>query len=132
MRMENNYIHGVTPREQARLSLLNDLTNPSFLSFLELREGDLVLEMGSGLGILTREVASRVPKGKICGLERSPAQIAEATRRNTFGHLHFIEAAAEDLPFEEARFDVVYCRYLLEHVGDPVRVLREARRVMRP
>lgn len=130
--MENNYIHGVTPREQARLSLLNDLTNPSYLDFLELRESDLVLEIGSGLGILTRDVAARVPHGKVCGLERSPAQIAEASRRNPFAHLHFIEASAEDLPFEEARFDVVYCRYLLEHVPDPVRVLREAKRVMRP
>ena len=38
----------------------------------------------------------------------------------------------EPLPFEDERFDAVVLKDLLEHVDDPVAVVREARRVLRP
>jgi ubiquinone/menaquinone biosynthesis C-methylase UbiE len=39
---------------------------------------------------------------------------------------------AHHLPFDDASFDVVYCRYILEHVSDPLQVMREALRVLKP
>jgi SAM-dependent methyltransferase len=36
------------------------------------------------------------------------------------------------LPFEDASFDVVFCKQVLEHVADPFHVLREVARVLRP
>ena len=39
---------------------------------------------------------------------------------------------ADELPFEDGRFDVVVATQMLEHVPDPARVLREAHRVLRP
>jgi SAM-dependent methyltransferase len=124
------YIHGTETSEQARLALLNRLTNRPFIEFLELDETSSVLEVGSGLGILAREVRERVHSGAVCGVEYSADQLALA-RRNATAKLHFIQGDAHALPFREERFDTVYCRYLLEHVANPVQVLTEMRRVLR-
>lgn len=124
------YIHGTDSSEQARLALLNRLTNEPFISFLDLDETSSVLEVGSGLGILAREVAERVPRGEVWGVEYSADQLRRA-RDSAAANLHFIQADAHALPFSDERFRTVYCRYLLEHVADPVEVLREMRRVLR-
>jgi SAM-dependent methyltransferase len=124
------YIHGTDPEEQARLALLNRLTNPPFLAWLDLRPTDSVLEVGSGLGILAREVAARVPEGEVIGVERSAEQLAESPADTPA--LKFVQGDAHQLPFEESRFDLVYCRYLLEHVTDPAQVAREMFRVLKP
>ncbi|HLK57915.1 MAG TPA: methyltransferase domain-containing protein [Chthonomonadaceae bacterium] len=127
---ETTYIHGTDPEEQERLAGLNALTNPPFLRFLSLKETDSVLEVGSGLGLLAAEVAQRVPQGEVVGLEFSPDQLAQTPR--TVPHLHFIRGDAHTLPFPDNHFDVVYCRYVLEHVRNPQQVLGEMRRVLKP
>jgi ubiquinone/menaquinone biosynthesis C-methylase UbiE len=66
---------------------------------------------------------------RVTGLERSPEQIAAATRHPSVEHL---EGDAHYLPFAEGTFDLVYCRYLLEHVAQPQLVVAEMRRVARP
>ena len=130
MKPRSQYIHGTDKTEQERLLALNRLTNPAFVEFLELRPDSVVLEVGSGLGILAGDVAARTPRGEVIGIEYSAEQLAAAhvTRPNQ----RFEQGDAHRIPFDGARFDVVYCRYLLEHVADPVQVLREMRRVLRP
>ena len=124
------YIHGTEPPEQARLRLLNELTNRSFINFLPLAEADSVLEVGSGLGVLAKEVARLVPAGEVFGVEYSPEQLALAER--PLPNLHFIQGDAHALDFADDRFDVVYCRYVLEHLADPLLALKEMRRVLKP
>jgi SAM-dependent methyltransferase len=126
---EFTYIHGTTPDEQRRLARLNAITNPAFLEFLQLRGDERVLEVGSGLGLLAAEVAALVPRGRVVGVERSAEQLACAPRG--IANLRFVEGDALSLPAGLGEFDVVYCRYLLEHVADPVAALREMRRVLR-
>ena len=123
------YIHGTATSEQARLALLNRLTNGPFLEFLRVEPGSRVLDVGSGLGILAAEVAASAPGVQVTGLERSPAQIAAARQH---AGVNYVEGDALQLPFEEGRFDLVYCRYLLEHVKQPEQVVAEMRRVTRP
>ncbi|HVF51711.1 MAG TPA: methyltransferase domain-containing protein [Pyrinomonadaceae bacterium] len=123
------YIHGTERAEQARLSRLNELTNKQFTDFLELEETSRVLEVGSGLGILAQEVARLVPRGEVFGVEYSPAQLALA--QNSLPNIHFTQGDAHALEFADASFDVVYCRYVLEHLADPVRALHEMFRVLR-
>ena len=124
------YIHGTESAEQARLRLLNDLTNKPFIDFLELEETSSVLEVGSGLGILAGGVARVVTRGEVYGVEYSPEQLAQAVVSSP--NLHLVQGDAHELEFEDDRFDVVYCRYVLEHVADPLRVLKEMRRVLKP
>jgi cyclopropane fatty-acyl-phospholipid synthase-like methyltransferase len=69
MTRESAYIHGTHPHEQNRLSLLNDLTNTSFLDFLDIKQGDSVLDVGSGPGILAHRVATAFPDSQVTGVE---------------------------------------------------------------
>lgn len=124
------YIHGTESAEQARLRLLNELTNRPFIEFLELEATSSVLEVGSGLGILAQEVARVVREGEVYGVEYSPEQLAKA--EVSAPNLHLSQGDAHHLRFEDERFDIVYCRYVLEHVADPAQVLREMRRVLKP
>lgn len=124
------YVHGTGRSEQARLGLLNELTNRQFVEFLEIEETSRVLEVGSGLGILAGEVARLAPRGEVYGVEYSTEQLARA--ESSLPNLHFIQGDAHALEFEDESFDVVYCRYVLEHLADPQRALVEMYRVLRP
>jgi len=122
------YIHGTEPSEQDRLAGLNRMTNAAFIAFLNVAPGSRVLEVGSGLGLLAAEVAASAPDVDVVGVELSAAQIAAAPARP---RVMFLQGDAHALDFPDGRFDLVYARYLLEHVADPERVLREMRRVAR-
>jgi ubiquinone/menaquinone biosynthesis C-methylase UbiE len=123
------YIHGTEPSEQERLAALNRMTNDAFLRFLAVPPGARVLEVGSGLGILASAVAVAAPGVTVVGIEQSEAQIAAASR---VPGVDYRQGDAHALELPDESFDLVYARYLLEHVGDPARVVREMRRVARP
>jgi ubiquinone/menaquinone biosynthesis C-methylase UbiE len=125
----DTYIHGTEPREQERLVGLNRLTNREFVRFLGVTPGMRVLEVGCGLGILAVEVAAAAERVRILGLERSSNQIAAAVKDP---RVNYVRGDAHQLGFGDASFDLVYARYLLEHVQNPAEVLREMRRVARP
>ncbi len=127
---EATYIHGTEPSEQRRLAALNQLINASFLAFMDFTQASAVLEVGSGMGLLTRDVALRLPHAELVGIEYSEKQLAQAD--HTVANLRFVQGDAHELEFEDDRFDVVYCRCLLECIYDPLRVLQEMYRVTRP
>jgi SAM-dependent methyltransferase len=127
--MSDTYIHGTEPSEQQRLAGLNRMTNAAFIEFLNVPAGSRVLEVGSGLGILAADVAASAPGVQVVGIELSAAQIAAAVPQRG---VTLVQGDAHALDFPDGSFGLVYARYLLEHVGDPERVLREMRRVTRP
>ena len=126
---EHVYIHGTEPREQERLAGLNRITNAAFIRFLDVTPRSRVLEVGSGLGILANDVAGSAEGVDVAGVELSAAQLAAA---RPSPRVTFVQGDAHSLDFPDASFDLVYARYLLEHVADPERVLREMRRVAKP
>ncbi len=126
----SKYVHGTDAAEQERLRKLNELTNPPFLNFLQLSPHDYVLEVGSGLGILASQAAEIAAHGRVVGIEYSPQQLAKVSVGRP--NLEFIRGDAHALPFADNTFDVVYCRYLLEHVADAQSVVREMYRVLKP
>jgi SAM-dependent methyltransferase len=123
------YIHGTEPSEQERLAGLNRITNAAFIQFLNVTAGTRVLEVGSGLGILANAVAAAVPGVDVVGIEVSAEQLA-AVRPHP--RVTFVQGDAHSLEFPDGAFDLVYARYLLEHVMDPARVVQEMRRVTKP
>src|SRR6267142_1603077 len=135
----SHYVHGTSPDEQRRLSRLNQLLNDSSLAALELKVGDRVLDVGSGLGQLSRRMAQVVgPRGRVLGIEQNRDQIAEAERQATLqgeaGRVEFRQGDAQSLPLAEGEwgsFDVAHARFVLEHVPDPERVVAGMLRAVR-
>jgi ubiquinone/menaquinone biosynthesis C-methylase UbiE len=134
------YIHGTMPEEQQRLVLMNTLINEACLRELDLAGGERVLDVGSGLAQFTRALARAAgPSGYVLGIERDAQQRAEALRQLAeAGDDHRVALRAGDagaLPLcddERGSFDVVHARFLLEHVADPLQVVREMVRAARP
>lgn len=125
--MSSTYIHGTDPDEQDRLARLNAHTNQAFIDFLQPAPGR-ILEVGSGLGLLAAAVG-RAASSTVVGVEVAAAQVAKAAAQRD---ARFVQGDAHTLPLRDGSFDLVYARYVLEHVHDPARVLAEMRRVLRP
>ena len=132
------YIHGTAPEEQKRLTILNELLNRASLRELGLEGGERVVDFGCGLAQLTRAMA-RAAGSRAVGIERSPEQIAEALRQardaGEEGLLDLRVGEVEAPPLEPAEwgtFDVAHARFVLEHVPDPLAVVRNMVRAVRP
>ena len=136
----SRYLHGTDPREQRRLARLNSLINRASLRELAPGGGGRILEVGSGLGQFARDLARAAgPGGRVLGIERSRAQIAGAVRAaraaGETGLVEWRRGDALDLPLhrgEWGSFRLAHARFLLEHVPDPLRVVRGMVRAVRP
>lgn len=100
-----------------------------------LAPGQHLLDVGSGPGTITVELAERVAPGRVTALEISDAALdlarVEAAKRGV-SNIDFVVGDVHALRFTDGAFDVVHAHQVLQHVGDPVQALREMRRVVRP
>jgi len=100
-----------------------------------LRPGLAVLDVGSGPGTITADLATLVAPGRVTALETGPGPLAltraEIERRG-LTTVDFTVGDVHALGFPDASFDVVHAHQVLQHVADPVGALREMRRVCRP
>jgi sigma-B regulation protein RsbU (phosphoserine phosphatase) len=137
---DGQYIHGTDPDEQRRLSKLNDLLNERSLLGMDIHLGDRILDVGCGIGQLTRAMARKAGSdGVVIGVDESDAQIAEAKRQagesGESGLVEIRRGSAGDPPLADGEwgtFDVVHTRFLLEHVRDPEAVVKAMFRAARP
>lgn len=98
-----------------------------------LRSDQHLLDIGAGPGTITVDLARHV--GRVTATEVGEDELdltREAATRAGIDTITFAVADVHDLPFEDGLFDVVHAHQVLQHVGDPVRALREMRRVTKP
>jgi SAM-dependent methyltransferase len=101
----------------------------------ELRPGQRLLDIGCGPGTITADLAERVAPGRVTGLDAAAGVLGTARATAAERGLDTVEFTVGDaaaLDFEDDSFDVVHAHQVLQHLGDPVRALREMRRVCRP
>ena len=108
--------------------------NPTALA--ELREGEVVLDLGSGGGIDVLLSARRVgPTGKAYGLDMTDEMLtlarANAARAGTT-NVEFLKGHIEQIPLPDASVDVIISNCVINLSGDKRRVLQEAFRVLKP
>jgi ubiquinone/menaquinone biosynthesis C-methylase UbiE len=102
----------------------------------DLREGETVLDLGSGAGADVLIAGRRVgPTGKAIGLDMTD-EMLELARRNAedagLGNVEFHKGYIEEIPLPDASVDVVISNCVLNLSGDKAKVLREAARILRP
>jgi phosphatidylethanolamine/phosphatidyl-N-methylethanolamine N-methyltransferase len=127
-------------RVYERLASVYDLTfgptlHPGRLHARErmvIAPGDRILEVGVGTGINASLYPSHC---HITGIDLSTSMLDKARERVARQGLHnirLLEMDAGNLTFADNSFDIVYAPYLVSVVPDPVKVVKEMRRVCRP
>jgi SAM-dependent methyltransferase len=108
--------------------------NPTAL--IDLREGETVLDLGSGGGIDVLLSARRVgPSGKVYGLDMTDDMLALARANQQQAgatNVEFLKGEIEHIPLPDDSVDVIISNCVINLSSDKGRVLREAYRVLRP
>ena len=108
--------------------------NPTALA--ELKEGETVLDLGSGGGIDVLLSAKRVgPTGKAYGLDMTDEMLAlanENKRKAGANNVEFLKGEIEQIPLPDTSVDVIISNCVINLSGDKKRVLGEAFRVLKP
>ena len=108
--------------------------NPTAL--IDLREGETVLDLGSGGGIDVFLSARRVgPSGKVYGVDMTDDMLAlarENQRKAGATNVEFLKGEIEQIPLPDASVDVIISNCVINLSADKGRVLREAFRVLKP
>lgn len=94
-----------------------------------LLRAERVLDVGSGTGVVTEELAART-RGQVTGLDLDPAMVDFARKRK--GQAEYRVGDAHQLPFPHGWFDVVTCHFVLMWCRDPARTAQEMVRVTKP
>lgn len=90
-----------------------------------------ILETAAGTGIVTRAVLEAVPTATIVATDINPAVVEFAAQQVESERVTVQRADAQDLPFDDATFDLVLCLFGIMFFPDKVRANAEARRVLR-
>lgn len=105
------------------------------IRFAAVKEGERVLDVACGTGIVARHVASRVgDAGTIVGLDvnEDMLRVARAASAGLRPPIVWRQGDAHVLPFQAGDFDVVFCEQAVAFFSEPVAALGEMRRVLAP
>jgi ubiquinone/menaquinone biosynthesis C-methylase UbiE len=100
-----------------------------------LKSGFDMLDCGCGVGSITLDLAEIVAPGKVIGVDMDEKQLQVArsnAEKRGLGNVFFEQGNIYELRFDHASFDVVVAHTLLYHLSDPLRAMRELRRMLRP
>ena len=136
--------HGLVLHWAARYDLLAWLLTrgrerelrEAIIDLASLKAGDDILDIGCGTGTLAITATRRVgTTGVVTGIDASPSMIARASRKagKAGAQVTFQIALAEQLPFPDRRFDVVFSTLMLHHLPRKTRqeCAREIARVLK-
>lgn len=138
-------VRGVFDSVADKYDIMNDLMSGGVhriwkqytLSRTALKHGQRALDVAGGTGDLTRGMAKQVgAEGKVVLSDINPNMLANGRRRlidkGVIGNVDFVEANAEDLPFDDNSFNCVTIGFGLRNVTDKDKALAEMYRVLKP
>jgi len=106
------------------------------IAFASLREGEIVLDLGSGAGVDCFLAANKVGEnGRVIGVDMTPEMIYKArenARKGNYENVEFRLGEIENLPVADNSVNVVISNCVINLVPDKRRVFAEAFRVLKP
>lgn len=103
------------------------------LAAAEVPRPSAILDIGCGTGRLLRSAQSRFPGAELAGVDAAPEMVRHAQASAGEGSaIRFQQAAAEELPFPDGRFDLVFSTLTFHHWSDQAGAAAEVARVLAP
>jgi SAM-dependent methyltransferase len=92
-----------------------------------------ILDVGCGPGTITAGLARYVPDGRVTGIDSAQAVVGQAREQAADqANVDFAVGEVYALDYPDGTFCVTHAHQVLQHLSDPVRALREMRRVTKP
>jgi 2-polyprenyl-3-methyl-5-hydroxy-6-metoxy-1,4-benzoquinol methylase len=132
---DNNFRHQEIQRLRRKSNiLLEDIDHPAWEQ-IGLTAGMTVLDVGCGTGLLSCELAKVIAPGHVTGIDSSTDLLAIAQKHKTdqaLENLDFSLGNIYELDFPDDHFDVVYMRFVMQHLREPQKALQSILRVLKP
>ncbi|OCL10051.1 UbiE/COQ5 family methyltransferase [Glonium stellatum] len=131
MSQSSSYLHGHHP-SVLRSHTWRTASNSCPYLIPHITPNARILDVGCGPGTITCDLGKLAPQGSVIGVDAS-ADVLEGARKFVSEHgvqnVSFMTGDIYDLQFPDGSFDIVHVHQVLQHITDPVRGLRELRRV---
>ncbi len=106
------------------------------VAFSKIKEGDIVLDLGSGAGIDCFLAAQKVGnKGKVIGIDMTKEMVEKAkdnAKKQDIKNVEFILGEIEDLPLQDNSVDIIITNCVVNLTPDKTEAFKEAYRVLKP
>ena len=110
----------------------SQLLAPRFVTFAGIKNGQRVLDVGTGTGSAAAAVEASMPASEIVGIDPSQAFIVHAQKHAKSARAHFEVGDAQALKFKDASFDQTLALLVMNFIPDHGKAIAEMRRVTRP
>lgn len=107
------------------------LIAPGYAAFAGVRDGDRILDVGTGTGSVASTLESMLPGSEITGVDLSAGFIAYAKKNAKSSRLHFEVGDAQTLRFSDGSFDRTMALLVINFIPDHEKAVTEMRRVTR-
>jgi ubiquinone/menaquinone biosynthesis C-methylase UbiE len=118
------------------MALKNRQRSEWVVSLLNVQPSDRVLEIGFGSGADIYRVAKLVPQGFVAGIDHSEVMVQQASQRNAIAikakRVELQCASASIIPYANETFDKIFSINVAHFWTNPVEVLSEIHRVLKP
>lgn len=120
-------------RYDTQFHLYSKAVLPPVVEMLALTGNEHILDVACGTGELEVRLAEKFPDLNVCGIDLSEEMLASASRKLArCAHMEFEQGDARYLGYPDATFDIVVCCSAFHYMREPVRVMHEFRRVLKP
>src|SRR5690606_4457107 len=98
----------------------------------ELTEGGHVIDLGSGTGFFTRQLATRYSSARVTGLDIAEGMLHFSKHQVDDVAINWLCADAEQLPIADHNVDMIFSSLVIQWCSDLPRLMRELARVLKP
>jgi SAM-dependent methyltransferase len=130
----DSVFHGSIPKmyEEYLVPVIFEPYAPDIADRVATRRPASVLELAAGTGVVTRQLATRLDAStSITSTDLNPPMVEHARSLGAARHIKWRQADANELPFDDASFDVVVCQFGVMFFDRP-KAFAEILRVLRP